>query len=98
MNDIALNEDDLIHLRQMTTRPQIMVYISLIKCSDNRTVNLLNVIMEISEITFYSPQIIKTVYERLILDDHLRPKQGNDHSLREGEYTIGGSRKWKRSY
>jgi hypothetical protein len=98
MSETTLNEDDLKHLQQMTTRLQMMVYVALIKCSENRTANLLEVIQEVSKITHYSPLLIKDVYERLILDDHLRPKQGSEHALREGEYTIGGSRKWKRSY
>lgn len=98
MSETILNEDDIKHLQQMTTRLQMMVYVALIKCSKDRTANLLEVIPEVSKVTHYSPLLIQDVYERLILDDHLRPKQGSGHNIQSEEYTIGGSRKWGRSY
>lgn len=92
MKEAVLNDDDLKHLQQMTTRLQMMVYIALVNYSSNRTVNLAEAISHVQEVTHYSPLVIQDVYEKLELDDHIRPGK------QEGYFEIGGTRKWKRLY
>ena len=91
MNSVTLDPDDLIHLQQMTTRLQMMVYIALVECSEYKIVDLEKVIPKVQKITHYTPETIRDVYRKLELDDHIRKTKGQNHE-------VGGSRRWTHWY
>lgn len=95
MKSVTLEEDDIKHIQMMTSRLQIMVYICLVGCSKDGLANLIEVSPTVCSVTHFTKPIVYDTYEKLILDDHLRPQKGTSLKLEKGLYTIGGSRNWK---
>ena len=92
MKHTILDPDDLIHLQQMTTRLQMMVYIALLECSEERMVDLEEVLPQLEKTTHYTPAVIRDVCRKLELDDHIRKTQ------RKNNFKIGGARSWTHWY
>lgn len=85
----TLTQDDLIHVRRMTSRLQICVFLVLKKVSIDNKIDLIENISPISDELGISEALVRDILERLILDEHIQWENGFKIGIQSGKYTIG---------
>jgi len=86
---LSLTENDFEHLRQMTTRYQMIVYISLLKeANRNGLLNIENAMSDLTSKTHLESGVIEDAITMLLLDDHIKL-----HNREKNIHIIGGAPK-----
>ena len=86
---ITLTPDDLLHIRRMTSKLQICVFLMLKKRSKGNKIELTQNTVPISRELNISEPLVKDILERLILDEHIQWENGFKIGIQSGRYYIG---------